>query len=150
MVLPVVLACVMQATPAAAASADVMAVHGGGSLWPPMTALPAASAVTFDGTATVIGTDGVASTFSCAWNGTEIGNIATSEGAVSGLCGPIAFSNCVTVRVAVTWLMTCVRAGAQIGDWSLIGTWVPDQTPPSGITGYGVSAVGGYGQINSP
>jgi hypothetical protein len=127
-----------------------MAVQGAGVINPGFTALPTASAVYFGGTATVIGTNGVAATFGCAWAGTEIGDLAASVGVAGGGCGPIVFSTCVTVRVATTWLMTCARADTQIGNWSFIGAWTPDQVPPSAVVSYHLAAMAAYGLINSP
>ena len=143
-------ACVVQAAPAAAANGDVMVVQGSGNLAPGVTATVTANAVNFAGTATVVGTNGIAVNYGCNWAGTEIGNIAASEGVVAGGCGPITFSDCVTVRVVSTWTMTCDRADTQIGTWHLTGQWVPRQTPPSAVTGYSLAAEGGFAQINSP
>ena len=100
------------ASPAAAhpAHADVAVIQGSGTISPGLsaTALPAQQSISFTGTATVVGTEGVLATYPCSFGGTDLaGHPAEGVGTVSGSCGPISFTTCVFVRVGVVVAVVC-------------------------------------------
>jgi hypothetical protein len=106
-------------TPAVALGEDVGVVTGGGSISPGLGVTPANQTFHFSGTATVVGTDGVAASFSCSFDGSDsVGTAALGTGPFSGGCGPISFSNCTFVRATVAVVVACndgvvkVAAGA--------------------------------------
>lgn len=83
------------ATPASAAGANTVVISGSGTISPGLTHVPADQWVTFTGTATVTGTNGVLATYSCSFGGNVFdATVVAGLGYVSGSCGPIDFTNC--------------------------------------------------------
>lgn len=119
------------ATPAVAApNADVALIQGSGTISPGLGAVPEAQSVSFTGTATVVGTDGVLATYGCSFSGTDLaGSVAEGVGTVSGACGPLAFSTCVFVRVAGVVGVVCVAGGVGVAQAACVFT--PHQTLPT-------------------
>jgi hypothetical protein len=102
----------LSATPAVARPADEAVVTGSGTISPGLGATPSNQSFSFNGTGTVVGTDGVAATFSCSANGTGFGNVAGGVGNFSGSCGPVAFSDCTLVLSAGVVSFACTETGS--------------------------------------
>lgn len=103
-VLPVTVTMVQ---PAAAANVDVAVIQGSGTITPGLSATPQNQSVSFTGTATVVGTDGVLATYTCSFAGTGFGNALGGIGSVSGSCGPVVFPSCTFVFTAVHVTVAC-------------------------------------------
>lgn len=102
-------------TPAVAANVDTAVIQGSGTISPGLGLTPSPQSISFTGTATVVGTDGVLATYSCAFNGTDpAGSTAAGSGNVSGACGPLAFASCTFVRVGAHVDVVCT-GGAGTG-----------------------------------
>lgn len=109
-------------------------VQGSGTSSPGLGTTPEPQSMSFTGTATVVGPDGVGVTYSCHWGGSDLaGSTVASAGALSGSCGPIAF-NCQFVRVAAAFEMACTDGGAASG------VFRPHNTNPT--TSYDLTLVG--------
>ncbi|HEV2890438.1 MAG TPA: hypothetical protein VGX28_08680 [Frankiaceae bacterium] len=83
--------------PAGAANVDIAAIVGSGTISPGLTEVVQSQSISFTGTATAIGTDGLPGTYSCSFAGTGFGNAAGGTGTVSGVCGPLSFPACTFV-----------------------------------------------------
>lgn len=115
LVLPLALASYNPAT-AATPHADVAVIQGSGTISPPLGPLVEAHSVSFSGTATVVGTDGVLATYPCSFNGVGTGNILGGPGTVSGGCGPLVLELCVFVLTGAVVHVACPTAtGTQAG-----------------------------------
>ena len=106
------------ATPAAAhplPHVDEVVVQGSGTITPGLGPLPEPQSIAFDGTATVIGTDGVLTTWSCSFSGESPGSSTTHGlGSVSGACGPIGLL-CAYVRIGAIVAVECVGTATHVG-----------------------------------
>lgn len=100
-------------SPAAAANVDVAVITGSGTISPGLSVVPVPQSISFSGSATVVGTHGVLTTYGCSFSGSDInGSIAAGVGTVSGSCGPISFDTCVFVRVLDVVQVVCAGASA--------------------------------------
>lgn len=103
--------------PAAAAYVDVASITGSGTLSPGLNATVQTQSISFTGTATVVGTDGVLATYPCSFSGSGSGNAAGGTGVVSGSCGPINFPACTFVFTGVHVTVACpVTTGVAAAD----------------------------------
>lgn len=98
---------VTMAQPAAAAYVDLAVIQGSGTISPGLTPAQQSQSISFNGTATVVGTDGVLAQYGCSFTGTGFGNMAGGTGNVSGSCGPVAFPNCTFVFTGVHVTVAC-------------------------------------------
>ncbi len=94
---------------ATAAGADTFVMTGSGTFSPGLGLTPQAQSLSFTGTATVVGTDGVAATYSCSITGGEfLGELAFGAGNASGGCAPPKWCRSWTyVRVGAKWVWVC-------------------------------------------
>jgi len=87
---------------------DAAVITGSGTISPGLGPVPAAQSVSFTGTATVVGTDGILATYGCSFSGTDLaGSLLEGVGTVSGACGPLAFNTCVFLRIAAEVQVVC-------------------------------------------
>lgn len=118
------------ASPASAQTADVAVIEGAGTISPGLGAVPEAQSVHFEGTATVVGTDGVLASYSCEFDGTDLaGSVAEGVGTVHGTCGPIALDLCVFIRVAGVVLVICPDGVIEVG--AAVCVFEPDDLLPT-------------------
>lgn len=114
-VLPLTLTMFQPAT-AATPHADVAVIQGSGTIDPALGTAVEAHSVSFTGTATVVGTDGVLATYACSFNGVGTGNILGGPGTVSGGCGPLVLELCVFVLTGAVVHVACPKTtAAQVG-----------------------------------
>jgi hypothetical protein len=130
------LACTVPS--AHAATIDAVTITGSGGFAPGLGALPAAEAVWFAGSATVLGTSGVAVVFPCQWAGTSVESIAGGVGAVAGNCGPVPLRSCTYVRAGTQFDMTCV--GPLLSAAHFTGVFTPANLLPT--TAYSLALTG--------
>jgi hypothetical protein len=122
---------------ASAANADAAVIQGAGSISPGLGAAPQAQNINFGGTATVVGTHGVAATFGCSFSGSDLaGSLAEGAGTVGGGCGPINLSLCAFVRVGGAVAVVCAGIGTPKQGAGGVFAFTPDQTPPATVTSY--------------
>lgn len=110
-------ATVTMLQPAAAATphADVAVIQGSGGISPALGALVEEHSVSFGGTATAVGTDGILATYGCSFAGVGTGNILGGAGTVSGGCGPLSLSLCVFVLTGAVVDVVCPEASSYTG-----------------------------------
>jgi hypothetical protein len=129
------------ASPASAANVDVAVIQGSGTISPGLGAVPEQQSVQFSGTATVVGTDGVAATYPCNFSGTDLaGSVAEGVGTVSGSCGPISLTTCVFVRVAGVVVVACADGVVEVG--GAVCVFTPDDVLPT--TSYDLVCAAAY------
>jgi hypothetical protein len=117
-------------SPAAAASADAAVIQGHGTISPGLTPVPTQQSISFTGTATVVGTDGVLATYPCSFTGTDLaGSLAAGVGTVKGNCGPLDFTTCVFVRIGAEVQVICADTGVSVG--AAVCVFQPDQINPT-------------------
>ena len=120
-------------SPAAAVDANVAVISGSGIISPGLDIVPVQQSISFTGTATYVGTDGVLATAPCAFAGTDLrGSIAEGAGTVSGGCTPYNFSLCAFVRVFGVVVVVC--ANASVPPLTLgagVCVFTPDQVLPT-------------------
>lgn len=113
---------------------DVLVVEGSGTISPGVGLIPGPQSISFDGTATVVGTDGVLVTYDCSFSGTDpAGSTAAGSGTVSGSCGPISLSLCIFVRVGSVVIVICaeVQVGVHVGTAVAECVFRPHDTLPT-------------------
>jgi len=127
----------------ATASADTLVISGSGTVSPglaPVITRP--QAITFTGTATVIGTDGILATYACQVTGTGLNdNMAAGVGYLSGSCGPISFSSCTFVRDHADTNVQCLDAAR---GRTLTGKFLFQPTDLNPVTRYQLTGVAAY------
>lgn len=122
-------------SPAAAAGADLAVITGSGTISPGLNETPRPQSISFTGTATVVGTDGVLATFGCSFTGSDLaGSVAEGVGTVAGACGPIAFPTCAFARVGVEVQVACASTTPSVG--AAVCIFTPNNTNPT--TSYGL------------
>lgn len=122
---------------ASAANADTAVIQGQGTIAPGLTAVPTAQSISFGGNATVVGTHGVAASFGCGFNGSDLaGSLGEGAGTVGGGCGPINLSLCAFVRVGGAVAVACAGIGTPKQGAAGLFAFTPDQTPPAVVTSY--------------
>jgi len=122
---------------AEAANADAAVIQGSGTIAPGLAAKPVAQSINFGGTATVVGTHGIAASYSCAFSGSDLaGSLAEGAGTVGGGCGPINLSLCAFVRVGGAVAVACAGTGTPKQGAAGLFAFTPDQTPPAVVTSY--------------
>lgn len=102
------------ASPATAAGADVMEIQGSGVISPGLGRIPTAQSISFTGTATVVGTDGVLATYACTFSGVLLANVVGGNGTISGYCGPMQFYPCSVVWIGTTLTGVCAETSARV------------------------------------
>jgi hypothetical protein len=133
---------------ASAANADAAVIQGAGTISPGLGVAPVPQSVNFGGTATIVGTHGVAATFSCAFSGSDLdGSLAEGAGIVGGGCGPINLSLCVFVRVGGAVAVVCAGAGTPKQGAAGLFAFTPDQTPPATVTSYHLAGAALYADV---
>ena len=100
----------LTSTPAGAAQANAMLVTGSGTISPGLTVIPTGQSLSFTGTATMVGTYGLAARYSCSWSGSATGSLAAMTGTISGNCGPVTFHVCVFVSLAPRVKIACPQS----------------------------------------
>lgn len=122
-------------TPAAAhplPHVDVATIEGSGTISPGLGATPSAQSISFDGTATVVGSDGVLTEYDCAFSGEDpAGSAAAGAGTVAGSCGPIVLELCVFVREAAHVDVECVSTESHKGGAQAKCVFRPHDTLPT-------------------
>lgn len=96
-----------QAQPASAAYVDIAVITGSGTISPGLSPTVQSQSISFSGTATVVGTDGLPGTYSCNFTGTGFGNMLGGTGNVAGNCGPVNFPACTFVFTGVHVTVGC-------------------------------------------
>ena len=112
---------------------DLAVIQGSGTISPGLGALPEAQSISFDGVATVVGTDGIPTgTYTCSFAGTDpAGSAAAGAGTVSGSCGPIVLELCVFVREAAHVDVECTSTVSHIGGAQAKCVFRPHDTLPT-------------------
>ena len=110
-------AAVTMIQPASAATphVDVAVITGSGTIVPSLGLDVETHAVSFDGQALAIGTEGVLAPFPCSFSGSGIGNILGGPGTVSGSCGPLSFELCVFVLTGAVVDVVCPKTDVTVG-----------------------------------
>jgi hypothetical protein len=123
----------VSAPPATAVDADTFVMQGSGTILPGLTLVPQQQNLSFSGTATVVGTGGVLSTYSCSFVGNDLaGSTAESVGTMSGGCGPWWCDVWVYVRVGGFKKWICIRTGnPQFGLQGMNCVWTPTDVNPT-------------------
>ena len=130
---------------ASAANADAAVIQGAGTISPGLGAAPAPQSINFGGTATVVGTHGVAATFGCSFSGSDLaGSLGEGAGTVGGGCGPINLSLCAFVRVGGAVAVVCAGVGTPKQAAGGVFAFTPDQTPPATVTSYHLAGAALY------
>ena len=123
------------------ARADAAVINGSGSINPGLSEIPAAQSISFTGTATVVGTEGVLATYGCSFSGTDLaGSVAEGVGTVAGSCGPISFTTCVFLRIAAEVQVVCAELPVTIG--GAVCVFTPTTTNP--VTTYDLICAAAY------
>ena len=94
------------ASPATAAEANMFVMQGSGTITPGLSATLQSQSVGLVGTATMVGTHGVLTTYGCSFSGSFFGNLAGGTGNLSGTCGPMPLA-CAFVFVLGKWIGAC-------------------------------------------
>ena len=122
---------------------DAAVVQGSGVISPSLGLLYETHSIYFNGTATVLGTDGELTTWDCSFAGSSLASLAHGMGSVSGWCGPLLFELCVFVRVAAVVLVDCLALGEHAGTAPGVCAFLPHDTLPTTsydlLCGFGVA-----------
>ena len=111
---------------------DVAVIQGSGTISPGLGATPSPQSISFDGTATVVGTDGVLTSWDCSFSGSDpAGSVAAGAGTVSGSCGPVAFEICVFVREGAHVDVSCASTSSHTGGAQAKCAFRPHDTLPT-------------------
>jgi hypothetical protein len=131
--------------PARAANADLGVMQGAGTFSPGLGAIPQPQALSFAGDLLVVGTAGVATNFTCNFQGgssNPLGDaVAFGMGNMDGGCAPECFDFTYVRLGAVVSLegaLGCSETSASGG----VCAFTPDQTPPALITSYHMACPG--------
>lgn len=89
------------------------------------------------GDATVVGTDGIPTTYGCGMDGPVLHDAAGDVGTLNGGCGPWPLT-CVFTRVGVVANLTCLTP--TVGVLEATGTWIPHDVLPT--TSFDVTLAG--------
>ena len=113
---------------------DALVIQGSGTISPGIGVEPDEQSISFTGTATVVGTDGVLTTETCSFSGTDpAATIPLGSGTVSGSCGPISLSLCVFIRIGVIVQVVCaeVQVGVHVGTATATCVFRPHDSLPT-------------------
>ncbi|HEX8004140.1 MAG TPA: hypothetical protein VF519_15740 [Mycobacteriales bacterium] len=136
----------LSASPAVAANVDVAAITGSGTLSPGLTEVVQNQSISFTGTATVVGTDGLPGSYPCSFSGTGFGNMAGGTGTVSGSCGPLSFPGCSLVFTGVHVIVVCPINGGTGGIGAGDCVFQPTNVRPT--TRYNLACAAGLAKIS--
>lgn len=106
-VLPLTVTMLQPAAATAPAHADAAVIQGSGTISPALGLDIEEHSVSFSGTATSVGTDGILADYACSFSGTGFGNILGGPGTVSGSCGPLEFALCAFVLTGAVVDVVC-------------------------------------------
>lgn len=137
-----VLAVTAWAPPAGAAQADVLVLQGSGTFSPPLDATPTTRSISAFATLTVVGTDGIGSSYACLVTGTELGVVAGGVGYVGANCGPVACLPFVWARAGLHATWTCTGPTTV---WQAVCTLTYHQVLPT--FSFDMACLGGYGRV---
>lgn len=125
------LACAAVATPSSAAlpNADAGVVNGSGQYYG--TADPGWRDVSFTGSVTLVGTDGVMVTRQCSFYGRVFYTLAAEAGTVAGTCGPFTLALCAYAREGLAVELACIPDSAHVGAITGAGVYTLTDARPT-------------------
>ena len=126
------------ATPPAGAATggDTFVILGAGTFMPGLGPVPEHQSFSFNGIATVYGSDGLSGTFTCAMSGTEtLGGLAGGVGDATGGCAPQAWCRAwVHQRTGGTWTWVCAVTSPQVHVGTMQCVYTTAGTPARNFT----------------
>lgn len=133
------------ASPATAAGADVLAIQGSGTIFPGFGLIPGPQSISFTGTATVVGTDGILATYACSFSGVLLANVVGGNGILSGSCGPVVLHPCSVVWIGTTLTGMCAETSAQVRWATFACVFSPTTVNPT--ISYDLVCAGAYAAV---